>query len=134
MSSDVRQTDAWREGWQVLSGLVPDVAQGVVDSLQNVAPELADLVVSYGFGQSYSRPHLSARDRQLVTLGALTALGSERQIEVHARLGLAAGLTKRQIVETFIHSAVYCGFPRAISATLAAEGALRARPNGDADP
>jgi 4-carboxymuconolactone decarboxylase len=113
-----------RAGYEVLNALDPDVARSVVESLAHVAPDLAQLVVGYGFGVSYARPALASRDRQLVSLGVLTALGADRQVPLHVRLALRAGLSPEEIVESFIHSAVYAGFPRAINAVLAASPVL----------
>ena len=67
------------------------------------------------------RPGLDARSRQLVTLGALTALGGcEPQLRVHIGAALNVGITREEIVEALLHSAVYAGFPRALNATFAA--------------
>ena len=57
-----------------------------------------------------------------VTLGILTAMGgSEPQLEVHIGASLNVGLTPQQIIEVFLHSSVYCGFPRALNAVAAAK-------------
>jgi len=78
--------------------------------------------VLLGFGEIYARPQLSPRDRQLVTLGILTALGGcEPQLEVHVNTSLNVGLTPEEIVEALLHSLAYCGFPRALNATFAAK-------------
>jgi 4-carboxymuconolactone decarboxylase len=52
----------------------------------------------------------------------LTALGGcEAQLEVHVDTSLNVGLTQEEIVEALLHSAAYCGFPRALNATFAAK-------------
>ena len=90
--------------------------------IPEVAPELGHQVVAWGFGEIYSRSGLEPRDRQLVTLGMLTALGGcEPQLDVHINAALNVGLTPEQIVEALLHSAVYCGFPRALNATFVAK-------------
>jgi 4-carboxymuconolactone decarboxylase len=64
---------------------------------------------------------LAPPQRQLVTLGVLTALGGcEPQLEVHVNAALNVGLTPAEIVEAITHAAVYCGFPRALNAVFAA--------------
>jgi 4-carboxymuconolactone decarboxylase len=51
----------------------------------------------------------------------LTALGGcEPQLEVHVNASLNVGLSPDQIVEAMLHSAAYCGFPRALNATFVA--------------
>jgi len=70
----------------------------------------------------YARPELPAHERQLVTLGVLTALGGcEIELDVHIKAALNVGLTPLEISEALLHSAVYCGMPRAINATLVAK-------------
>ncbi|WP_312976602.1 carboxymuconolactone decarboxylase family protein [Corynebacterium sp.] len=81
-----------------------------------------------GFGEIYARPGLAPRDRQLVTLGMLTALGGcEPQLEVHVNAALNVGLSSEEIIEALLHSAVYCGFPRALNATAVAKNVFAER-------
>ncbi|GGX09542.1 hypothetical protein GCM10010341_34030 [Streptomyces noursei] len=57
-----------------------------------------------------------------MTLGVLTALGGcEIELEVHLNAALNVGLTATEITEALSHSAVYCGMPRSINATLVAK-------------
>lgn len=109
-------------GKEVLDAIDGDAGTAVIEALADVSPELGHQVVAWGFGEIYSRPGLEPRDRQLVTLGMLTALGGcEAQLEVHVHASLNVGLTPSQIVEALLHSAVYCGFPRALNATFTAK-------------
>ncbi|MEU6236999.1 carboxymuconolactone decarboxylase family protein [Kitasatospora sp. NPDC047058] len=107
---------------EMLTRVDGEGGQRVVDALADVSPELAHQVVAWGFGEVYSRPGLPPRDRQLVTLGMLTALGGcEPQLEVHVNAALNVGLSPEEIVEALLHSAVYCGFPKALNATFVAK-------------
>ena len=109
-------------GKQVLDAVDGEAGAKVIEALADIAPELGHQVVSWGFGEIYARPGLEPRDRQLVTLGMLTALGgAEPQLDVHINAALNVGLTPQQIVEVFLHSAVYCGFPRALNAVFTAK-------------
>lgn len=84
--------------------------------------ELGHQVVAWALGEIYDRPGLAPRDRQLVALGILTALGGcEPQLDVHINTSLNVGLTLEEIVETVLHSAVYCGMPKALNATFVAK-------------
>ncbi|MEV6648695.1 carboxymuconolactone decarboxylase family protein [Amycolatopsis sp. NPDC051371] len=115
--------DRFERGHQALIDLNgEETAQRVLDGLADISPKLADSLVSWGFGEIYTRPQLVPRDRQLVTLGMLTALGGcEPQLEVHVNASLNAGLTPAEIVEALLQSAAYCGFPRALNATAVAK-------------
>lgn len=114
--------EKYQHGLRVLQQIDGESGQKVVDSLADVSPELGHQVVAWAFGDIYSRQGLPPRDRQLITLGALTALGGcEPQLEVHINAALNVGITAPEIVEALLHSAVYCGMPRALNATFAAK-------------
>ncbi|MDY0813635.1 carboxymuconolactone decarboxylase family protein [Kitasatospora purpeofusca] len=114
--------ERFERGLAVLTAVDGEAGQRVVDALADVHPELAHQIVAWGFGEIYSRPGLKPRDRQLVTLGMLTALGGcEPQLEVHLNAALNVGLTPAEITEVLLHSAAYCGFPKALNATFVAK-------------
>jgi 4-carboxymuconolactone decarboxylase len=124
MSRDER----YEHGLKMLQQIDGAVGQQVIDSLADVSPELGRQVIAWAFGEIYARPGLPPRDRQLVTLGALTALGGcEPQLEVHINAALNVGLTPPEIVEALLHSAVYCGMPRALNATFVAKKVFAGR-------
>lgn len=122
MTDTTQRQKQFRQGKSVLEAIDGEAGTKVIDSLEDISPELAHQAVAWGFGEIYSHPGLEPRDRQLVTLGMLTALGGcEPQLEVHVNAALNVGLTPEQIVEALLHSAVYCGFPRALNATFTAK-------------
>ncbi|MFK4102295.1 carboxymuconolactone decarboxylase family protein [Streptomyces sp. NPDC019531] len=117
MSESTTREERFERGLEMLRSVNPEVGQRVVDSLADVSPEMSHQLVAWGFGEIYSRPQLEPRDRQLVTLGMLTALGGcETQLEVHVHTALNVGLAPEQIAEALLQSAGYCGFPRALNA------------------
>ncbi|MER7704585.1 carboxymuconolactone decarboxylase family protein [Kitasatospora sp. NPDC097605] len=114
--------ERFERGLAVLTSVDGEAGRRVVDALADIHPELAHQIVAWGFGEIYSRPGLPPRDRQLVTLGMLTALGGcEPQLEVHLNAALNVGLTPTEITEALLHSAAYCGFPKALNATFVAK-------------
>jgi 4-carboxymuconolactone decarboxylase len=122
MTEQTQRQDRFDHGMHVLGAIDGEAGKRVIDSLADIAPELAHQIVAWGFGEIYARPELAPRDRQLVTLGMLTALGGcEPQLEVHINAALNVGLTPTQVIETFLHSAGYCGFPRALNAVFTAK-------------
>ncbi len=125
-NAETRQ-EAFDRGLEVLRRIDGEAGQRVIDSLSDISPELGHQIVAWGFGEIYQRPALLPRDRQLVTLGMLTALGAEPQLEVHINAALNVGLTPEQIVEVFLHAAGYCGFPRALNATFVAKKVFQER-------
>lgn len=87
-----------------------------------VSAELMRLSTAHLFGEVWTRPGLSLRDRELVTLSVIATLGRERQLRLHLRGALNAGLTRDEIVEALMHLAYYAGFPAGFTAlTIAKE-------------
>ncbi|MGW4126241.1 carboxymuconolactone decarboxylase family protein [Nocardia sp. NPDC004711] len=112
----------YAHGLDVLNRVDGEAGQRIVASLADTSPELGHQVVAWAFGDMYDRPELAPRDRQLVTLGVLAALGGcEIELDVHINAGLNVGLTPTEISEALLHTAVYAGMPRSINATLVAK-------------
>ncbi|UJL31632.1 carboxymuconolactone decarboxylase family protein [Mycolicibacterium vanbaalenii] len=112
----------YERGAEMLARVDGEGGQRVVEALADIAPALAHHIVAYGFGDVYARPGLTPAQRQLVTLGMLTALGGcEPQLDVHINASLNVGLTPSEIVEAMVHAAVYCGFPKALNAIFVAK-------------
>ena len=82
MSEVTGRQQRFERGKEVLDSVDGDAGARVIDSLTDIAPELGYQVVAWGFGEIYSRPELEPRDRQLVTLGMLTALGGLSLIHI----------------------------------------------------
>ncbi|HEY0337123.1 MAG TPA: carboxymuconolactone decarboxylase family protein [Burkholderiales bacterium] len=71
------------------------------------------------WGLIWSRPGLSRKSRSLLNLGMLTALGQPQELRLHIRAALRNGLTRTEIVEALLHTAVYCGIPKCSEARRA---------------
>ncbi|WEX74784.1 carboxymuconolactone decarboxylase family protein [Sinorhizobium numidicum] len=80
------------------------------------AAALADLTNRVLFGELWQRPDLSARDRSLVTMSALIAVGQPEQLPFHANRALDNGLSQGEASEVLAHVAFYAGWPKAMSA------------------
>jgi 4-carboxymuconolactone decarboxylase len=118
----------YERGAAVLNAVDGGAAPAVMEALADIAPDLAHHIVAFGFGDIYSRPGLDPKQRQLVTLGILTALGGcEPQLKVHTGTSLNVGLTPTEIVEAIIHAAGYCGFPKALNALFTVKQVLADR-------
>lgn len=78
--------------------------------------DLGDLTVEFVFGDVHARPGLGARERELVIVAVLTALGGlEPQVRAHIRAAREAGVSEEELEETMIQVSPYAGFPRAIN-------------------
>ncbi len=71
--------------------------------------------VRYGYGELWSRPGLTHRERMLCAIAAFTAMGLEGQLRKFSQSALNIGLVREEIVEAVIQTAPYGGFPRALN-------------------
>jgi 4-carboxymuconolactone decarboxylase len=79
--------------------------------------DLGDLTVDFVFGDVHARDGLPIRERELLIVAVLSALGGlEPQVRAHIRAARAIGIPDRELEETIIQIAPYAGFPRAINA------------------
>ncbi|MEB6379000.1 carboxymuconolactone decarboxylase family protein [Leclercia adecarboxylata] len=86
------------------------------ETLGRIAPKLAGLSKEVLFNDIWKRDALSPRDRSLITLAALTALGRVQQLPWHIDFAQQNGLTWEEITEAFTHLAFYAGWPAAVTA------------------
>lgn len=115
-------------GKRALAEIDGQAGHNVIAALADIAPDFADYVFEFSFGDIYSRPGLDLRSREIATIAALTAMGTAApQLRVHIEAGLNVGLTKAEIVEVIIQMAVYAGFPAALNGLFAAKEVFSAR-------
>ena len=81
-------------------------------------------ITRYAWGEVWTRPGLDRRTRSVVTLTALIAHGHWEELEMHLRAALRNGLTRDEIAEVILQTAVYCGVPAANHAFAIAQGVL----------
>lgn len=125
MTRTIPETRSER-GRRLLAQIDGEAGQAVIDSLADIAPDFADLLFEFPFGDIYARPGLTLRDREIATIAALCAMGNARpQLEVHIRAGLNVRLTQQEIVEVLMQMAVYAGFPAALNGIAAARAVFR---------
>ena len=89
------------------------------DELATVAPKFVQLTNDMVFDNLWRRSDLTARDRSLVTIAALAAMGDDDQLDFYLRRGLESGLTRAQITEALTHLGFYAGWPKATRAITA---------------
>lgn len=115
-------------GKRALAEIDGKAGHDVIAALADIAPDFADYVFEFPFGDIYSRPGLDLRAREIATIAALTAMGTAvPQLKVHINAGLNVGLTKNEIIETIMQMAVYAGFPAALNGLFAAKEVFAAR-------
>lgn len=86
------------------------------NEVRTVAPKLIELSEKVLYADVWERPGLSKRDRSLITVAALMAMGRGDQLNGHLERALANGVTKDEIGELITHLAFYSGWPTAMTA------------------
>ena len=115
-------------GKRMLAEIDGETGQNVVAALADIAPDFATYLIEFPFGDIYSRPGLSPRDREIATIAALAAMGNAApQLKVHIEAGLNVGLTRDEVTEILMQMAVYAGFPAALNGLFAAKEVFAAR-------
>jgi 4-carboxymuconolactone decarboxylase len=114
MSEESRK-DLYETGLQIRREVLG--AEYVDKSLSNATDfnrPFQELVSEYCWGAVWSRPGLTRKERSMINLAMLTALGRTHEVEIHVRGALNNGLTKEQISEVLLHTTIYCGVPAAL--------------------
>jgi len=86
---------------------------------------LQDLLNEYCWGSAWSGKNLTRRERSLINLAMLTALGRTHEVVAHTRGAKNNGLTDKEIAEVFLQAAVYCGVPAAVDSFRAANPVIQ---------
>ncbi len=91
---------------------------GAARQFGDFAPGLVGFTDDVLFGQAWTRPELSPRDRSLVTVAALTTAGNTEQLTYHLGLARENGVTVTELTEAITHLAFYAGWPRAMAVAM----------------
>ncbi len=115
-------SERYQRGWDKLKEIDGEAGERVIEALRDIAPDLARYTIEFPFGDVYSRGGLSLREREIVTVAALAALGNAQpQLKVHINGALNVGCSRQEVVEIMIQLAVYAGFPAALNGVFAAK-------------
>lgn len=126
--NSTNSSDRYQQGWQKLTEIHGQAGAQVMDSLKEIAPDLARFIVEFPFGDIYSRPGLDLKSRQIATVAALTTLGNAQpQLKAHIHGALNVGCTREEVIEVILQMAVYAGFPAALNGIFVAKEAFAER-------
>ena len=107
-------SDRHGEGMRIRREVLGDehVDRAVAGTTPLTAP-FQDFITRYAWGTVWTRPGLDRRTRSAITLMALIALNREHELAMHIRAALRNGLSREEIGEVLLQSAIYCGVPAA---------------------
>jgi 4-carboxymuconolactone decarboxylase len=91
-----------------------DYVDKAMASADELTADFQQFVTEYCWGAVWTREGLSHRDRSVLNLGILTALGKPAELKLHLRGALTNGVTREEIREILMQTAVYCGVPAAM--------------------
>ncbi|KVH57088.1 4-carboxymuconolactone decarboxylase [Burkholderia sp. MSMB1072] len=88
-------------------------------SLENrteVTDEFQNLITRYAWGEIWTRDRLPRHTRSLLTIAMMVALNRGEELALHLRAARNNGVTRDEIKEVLLQTAIYCGVPAANSA------------------
>ncbi|MFM2475347.1 carboxymuconolactone decarboxylase family protein [Burkholderia cenocepacia] len=89
-------------------------AEAQTEATTDVDDKLQEIVTRWCFGDVWQRAGLSTRDRSLITVAMLVALGRAHEIRIHLRGAEANGLSDEELREVMLHAILYCGIPAGV--------------------
>jgi 4-carboxymuconolactone decarboxylase len=83
--------------------------------------EFQELITRYAWGEIWTRPGLPRHTRSLLTVAMMVALNRTDEFKLHVRAAFNNGVTREEIKEVLLQTAIYCGVPAANTAFHLAE-------------
>ena len=121
--------DHFDEGVQTRRAVLGDAHVDRAEANQTAFDaDFQTFITEGAWGSVWSRPGLSRRERSLVTIALLAALGHDEEVAMHVRATRNTGASAEDIKEALLHVAVYAGVPAANRAFRIAKQALGERP------
>ncbi|AST80068.1 TPA: 4-carboxymuconolactone decarboxylase [Citrobacter freundii] len=114
----MQDEERYQQGMAVRRAVLGDAH--VDRTVQNLTPlneEFQDFITRYAWGDIWSRPGLDRHTRSMITIAMLIALNREAELKMHLNAAFNNGVTREELKELIMHSALYCGLPAA-NATL----------------
>ncbi|MFK7943968.1 MAG: carboxymuconolactone decarboxylase family protein [Paracoccaceae bacterium] len=125
MSDQPRKDALWEAGLKTRREVVgDDYVDASLAKMDDFNAGLQDWVTRYAWGDIWNRPGLERRDRSILNIGMLVALGRADELKLHLKGALRNGLSRDEIKECLLQSAVYCGAPAALDAFRTAREAF----------
>jgi 4-carboxymuconolactone decarboxylase len=118
-------TDRYDEGMAVRRDVLGDsYVEQAKARITDFTEDFQRIVTEFAWGTIWTRPGLDRRSRSMITLTALIARGHHDELALHLRGALRNGLSREEIKEVLLQTAVYCGVPDANAAFRVAQRVL----------
>ena len=102
-------------------------AEYVENSINNATDfnmPMQELVTEYCWGEVWARPGLPKKTRSMINLAMITALNRPHELKLHVRGAINNGVSREEIQEVLLQTAIYCGVPAAIDSFRTAKEVL----------
>lgn len=124
----MKDQDRYEQGLKNLDKVDQKAGRDVINSLAGLPEDIGRYIIEFAFGDIYSRKTLDLKQREMITITSLLTQGdTSPQLKVHINGALNVGLTKEEIIETFIQTIPYVGFPRVLNAVNVAKEVFNER-------
>ena len=127
MYAQMEKSERYTRGWSKLQEIDGEAGENVVNSLENISPDLARFIIEYSFGDVYCLNSLDNKSKEIAAVSSLIAQGATPQLKVHLNGALNIGCTITEVKEIILQMSVYTGFPRSINAMNAFREVLTER-------
>ena len=121
MDDETRRAQGMSVRRAVLGDAHVDAAAATTTDLTS---DFQDFITRYAWGEVWGRPGLDRRTRSCVTIAMLVALKQEHELAMHLRAALRVGITREEIREILLQTAIYAGVPAANRAFAIAQDVL----------
>ena len=101
-----------------------DYVDAAIAKADDFTGPLQDYLTEHAWGAVWTRPGLERKTRSMLNLAMLTALNRPAELRLHLRGALRNGVTREEMREIFLHTAVYCGAPAALDSFKVAQQVL----------
>lgn len=105
------------QGMKIRRAVLGDAHVNRAEKNKNAFNEdFQDLITRYAWGEIWSRPGLARHTRSCITIAMMVALNRNDELRMHIRAAFNNGLTREEIKEVLLQTAIYCGVPAANTA------------------
>jgi 4-carboxymuconolactone decarboxylase len=118
--SFVDRDETFERGLEIRKEMFGALTEEHLRNADDFTRDLQEMVTTYCFGEVWGREGLPRNIRSMLTLSLLAAQGRTAELKWHVKGALVNGVSKEEIKEVFLHTAVYAGIPAGVAAHFAA--------------
>lgn len=118
-------TETYEKGMEMRRKVLsPEHVARSLEAADDFTRPMQELVTEFCWGAVWAREGLAPRDRSLINLAMIAALGRNKELALHTRGALRNGVTESEIQEVLLQIAVYCGFPAGLDSMATVKAAI----------